>query len=86
MFHAALRFSEIARVLVRSDHAASFRLRLSFGFQRANDLDSRRTRDYAKRFVVHADEVLTAFMERESAVRGFLIPDVKYSLYSESCS
>ncbi len=71
-------------MLVRSDHAASFALHLSFGFQRANDLDSRRTRDDGKRFVVHADEVLAVFLELESAVRGFLIPDVKYSLYSES--
>jgi len=34
-----------------------------------------------KRFVVRADELLTAFLELEAAIRGFLISDVKYLLY-----
>jgi hypothetical protein len=44
-------------------------LRFSRGLQRANDLDCRRHRDNGKRFIVRADEKLTAFMELESAVR-----------------
>jgi hypothetical protein len=30
-------------------------------------------RDYGKRFVVHAEELLTAFLELESAIRATLI-------------
>jgi hypothetical protein len=40
---------------------------LSDGFLRPNDLDAHR--DDGKRFVVRADETLTAFMELESAIR-----------------
>jgi hypothetical protein len=39
-------------------------LSLSPGFLRANDLDAHR--DDGKRFVVRADEKLTAFLELES--------------------
>jgi len=38
---------------------------LSRGFLRANDLDADAHRDDGKRFVVHADEKLTAFLELE---------------------
>jgi hypothetical protein len=37
-----------------------------------------------KVFFVRADEILTAFLELESAIRGFLISDVKYLFYKES--
>jgi len=30
---------------------------------------------------LYADELLTAFLELEAAIRGFLISDVKYLLY-----
>jgi hypothetical protein len=48
----------------------------SFGWVSALDRDGRTIwivdahRDDAKRFEVHADERLTAFLERESAIRG----------------
>jgi hypothetical protein len=35
--------------------------------------DKSACRDNGKRFVVHADEKLTAFLELESAIRGSLI-------------
>jgi hypothetical protein len=37
--------------------------------QRANDLDADAHRDDGKRFVVHADEKLTAFVELEETIR-----------------
>jgi hypothetical protein len=40
---------------------------LNRGFQRANDLDCRRTSRQRKAFVVRADEKLTAFVELEAA-------------------
>jgi hypothetical protein len=43
-------------------------------------------RDDGKRFVVHADEKLTAFLELESAIRGFLISHVTYLLHKECAS
>ena len=43
-------------------------------------------RDDGKRFVVRADEKLTAFMELELVIRGFLISDGKYLLYKEFVS
>jgi hypothetical protein len=42
--------------------------RISHSFQRANDLDID-AHGYGKRFVVRADEKLTAFLELESAIR-----------------
>jgi hypothetical protein len=44
-------------------------LRVSFGFSGANDLDADAHRDDGKRYVVRADEKLTAFLELESAIR-----------------
>jgi hypothetical protein len=45
-------------------------LRLSLGFQRANNLGCGRHRGDGQRFIVRADEKLTAFVELESAIRG----------------
>ena len=47
-----------------------FGLGFSRGFQRANDLVCKALRGNGKRFVVHADEKLTAFVELESAIRA----------------
>jgi len=44
-------------------------LGLSLGLGRANDLDSDAHCDDGKRFVVRVDELLTAFLELESAIR-----------------
>ena len=44
-------------------------LRLSFGCQRANNLGADAHRGDGERFVVRADEKLTAFLELESAIR-----------------
>jgi hypothetical protein len=44
-------------------------LRLSGGFSRSNDLRCRAHRGDGKRFVVRADEKLTAFLELEVAIR-----------------
>jgi hypothetical protein len=46
-------------------------LRLSRGFSRANDLRADAHRGEKKRFVVHADEKLTAFLELEAAIEPF---------------
>ena len=43
-------------------------LRVSSGFQRENDLNCDAHRDDGKRFVVRADERLTAFLELERQV------------------
>ena len=43
-------------------------LRLSFGCQRANNLGADAHRGDGERFVVRADEKLTAFLELESAI------------------
>jgi hypothetical protein len=43
-------------------------LRLSYRFQRANDLDA--DRDNGKRFVARADEKVTAVVELEAAIRA----------------
>jgi hypothetical protein len=40
------------------------------GFQRANNFVANAHRDDGKRFVVRADEKLTAFMELKSATRA----------------
>ena len=44
-------------------------LRVSRGLLRANNLDCDAHRDDGKRFVVQAEEKLTAFVELESAIR-----------------
>ena len=43
-------------------------------------------RDDGKRFVVHADEILSAFVELESAIWRVAHFDVKYLLYTECAS
>jgi hypothetical protein len=45
-----------------------FGLGLSRGHRRANNLDVDAHRDDGQRFVVHADEILTAFLELARAV------------------
>jgi hypothetical protein len=45
-----------------------FGLRCNCGLQRANNLDCDAHRDDGKRFIVRADEKLTAFVELESAI------------------
>jgi hypothetical protein len=47
-------------------------LRVSFGFARPNNLDCRAHR-HGKRFVMRADEKLTAFLEAERAIHQFAV-------------
>jgi hypothetical protein len=51
-------------------------LRLSYRHAWANDLDTDAHRGDGKRFVVRADEKLTAFVELESAGGCQVLPDL----------
>jgi hypothetical protein len=63
-------------LLLRFDHVASSIAGWSWGYVSAVDSEGRTIwvadahRGDGKRFVVHADEKLTAFLELESAIRG----------------